>query len=204
MNENALTTIRAEMPAYLSVDVETAGPTPDQFALLSIGACTICQPRQTFYVELQPDRESFDPQAMAIHGLDLDALRRNGLPPDRALLKFEEWVQQVVPPPHKPIFVAFNAPFDWMFVHTYFMRYLKRNPFGHKALDIKAFYMGLSGQPWEKTTGSHLHRLFRQADGLTHNALQDALDQAILFENMLAMLERDKPNSFPVREVSDE
>lgn len=204
MGDTALPDIQAEMPAYISVDVETAGPTPDQFALLSIGACTISQPRQTFYVELQPDRELFDPQAMAIHGLSLEALHRTGTPPQQALLKFEAWVHQVVLPPHKPIFVAFNAPFDWMFVHTYFLRYLKRNPFGHKALDIKAFYMGLSGQPWEKTSGSHLHRLFRQAEGLTHNALQDALDQAILFENMLAMLERDKPNFFPVWEVSDE
>jgi DNA polymerase III epsilon subunit-like protein len=191
MTTPSLTEIRAEMPAYISVDVETAGPTPDQFALLSIGACTVRQPRQTFYVEIQPDRDAVDGQAMAVHGLDMEMLRKNGLPPAQALLNFEAWVHQVVPPSHRPIFVAFNAPFDWMFVHTYFIRYLGRNPFGHKALDIKAFYMGVSGQPWEKTSGSHLHRLFRQADGLTHNALQDALDQAILFENMLAMLERD-------------
>ncbi|MFN7036360.1 MAG: 3'-5' exoribonuclease domain-containing protein [Bellilinea sp.] len=191
MTTQSLAEIRAEMPAYISVDVETAGPTPDQFALLSIGACTVLQPRQTFYVEIQPDRDAIDPQALAVHDLEMETLRKNGLPPEQALLNFETWVHQVVPPPHKPIFVAFNAPFDWMFVHTYFIRYLGRNPFGHQALDIKAFYMGLSGQPWEKTSGSRLHRLFRQADGLTHNALQDALDQAILFENMLAMLERD-------------
>lgn len=191
MTTQSLAEIHAEMPAYISVDVETAGPTPDQFALLSIGACTVLQPRQTFYVEIQPDRDAIDPQALAVHGLEMETLRKNGLPPEQALLNFETWVHQVVPPPHKPIFVAFNAPFDWMFVHTYFIRYLGRNPFGHQALDIKAFYMGLSGQPWEKTSGSRLHRLFRQADGLTHNALQDALDQAVLFENMLAMLERD-------------
>jgi DNA polymerase III epsilon subunit-like protein len=200
MNSQSLSDIRAEMPAYISVDVETAGPTPDQFALLSIGACTVLHPRQTFYVELQPDRDAIDPQAAAVHGLSLETLRQNGLPPEQALLKFEAWLQQVVPPAHKPIFVAFNAPFDWMFVHTYFIRYLGRNPFGHKALDIKAFYMGLSGQPWEKTSGSHLHRLFRQADGLTHNALQDALDQATLFENMLALLERDQSNPVSAKE----
>lgn len=200
MHPSALPAIRAEMPAYISVDVETAGPTPDQFALLSIGACTICQPRQTFYMDLQPDRDAVDPQAVAVHGLSMEALRKNGTPPEQALLNFETWVHRVVPPPHKPIFVAFNAPFDWMFVHTYFIRYLGRNPFGHKALDIKAFYMGLSGQPWENTTGSRLHRLFRQADGLTHNALQDALDQAILFENMLAMLERDPSNPVSAKE----
>lgn len=192
MSAQSFAEIRAEMPAYISVDVETAGPTPDQFALLSIGACTVIQPRQTFYVEIQPDRDAVDPQAIAVHGLSMETLRRNGLPPEEALLKFEAWIHQVVPPPRKPIFMAFNAPFDWMFINTYFMRYLKRNPFGHSALDIKAFYMGLSGQPWANTSGSRLHRLFREADGLTHHALQDALDQAILFENMLTMLEREK------------
>ncbi|MEW6648721.1 MAG: 3'-5' exonuclease [Chloroflexota bacterium] len=181
--------IRDEMAAYICVDVETAGGVPDQYALLSIGACTIARPRQTFYIELQPDRDACDPQAMAIHGLSLDALRRHGVPPARALEQFEAWIKQMVPAPLKPIFVAFNAPFDWMFMHTYFLRYLQRDPFGHKALDIKAFYMGMSGKPWQRTSGAELHRLVRQADGLTHNALQDALDQADLFEKLLDQIE---------------
>lgn len=177
--------IHQEIAAYICVDVETAGGIPDQYALLSIGACTVARPRQTFYLELQPDRDAFDPQAMAIHGLSLDALHCHGTPPALAMEQFENWVKQTVAPPLKPIFVAFNAPFDWMFVHTYFVRYLQRNPFGHKALDIKAFYMGMSGKPWERTSGAELHRLVRHADGLTHNALQDAIDQADLFEKLL-------------------
>ena len=33
---------------------ETAGPNPADYALLSIGACTLLEPRATFYAELQP------------------------------------------------------------------------------------------------------------------------------------------------------
>ncbi len=40
------------------------------------------------------------------------------------------------------MFVALNAPFDWMFVADAFWRYLGRNPFGPSALDIKALYLG--------------------------------------------------------------
>ncbi len=41
-------------PGYVSVDVETSGPTPAGYSLLSIGACLVADPGREFYVELQP------------------------------------------------------------------------------------------------------------------------------------------------------
>jgi ribonuclease T len=178
--------IYAELHAYISVDVETAGPIPDRFALLSIGACTITHPRQTFYIELQPDRDLFDPQASAIHGLDPVVLARQGIPPFQAMTLFNDWVLQAVPDGNRPVFVAFNAPFDWMFINDYFLRYLGKNPFGHSALDIKALYMGAAGKPWSKTTSNELHHLYLDDRKLSHNALEDAIDQAIIFERIIA------------------
>ncbi len=169
----------------ISVDVETAGPNPGSFALLSIGACTLIHPRQTFYVELKPDRFDFQPQAMEIHGLDLDRLAREGVPPREALLRFEDWIGAAVPKDRQPIFLAFNAPFDWMFLNDYFYRYLGRNPFGHSALDIKAYYMGASKVPWCQTSGSEMRRIFLGGKNLSHNALEDAVEQAVLFEKIL-------------------
>lgn len=68
------------------------------------------------------------------------------------MLKFSQWISRVVPEGSQPVFTAFNAPFDWMFINDYFHRYLGYNPFGHKALDIKAFYMGLRKTNWLKTS----------------------------------------------------
>jgi ribonuclease T len=51
---------------YIVVDVEASGPTPGQYSLLSIGACTPGGSRQTFYVELQPDSDVFTPEAMEV------------------------------------------------------------------------------------------------------------------------------------------
>ena len=76
---------------------------------------------------------------MEIHGLDLARLTVEGVEPEQALIRFEQWLNQVIPVQIQPIFLAFNAPFDWMFVNDYFQHYLERNPFGHNALDIKAF-----------------------------------------------------------------
>lgn len=175
-----------ELRTFIAVDVETSGPYPGKYSLLSIGACTLLEPRQTFYVELQPTSLHFDPQAVAISGLDLAELSKTGLPPEEAMTRFEAWLIEVLPAGSKPVFVAFNAPFDWMFVSDYFYRFLGRQPFGHAALDIKAFYMGMSGGAWAETSMKYVSQRYLDDRHLTHNALKDAIDQADIFVKMLA------------------
>jgi ribonuclease T len=170
---------------YICVDVETAGPIPGQYAMLSIGACLVEDPSTTFYVELQPDRPDFLPEAMAISGLSLDSLKQNGSAPQAAMQAFADWIKTVVPEGRKVVFVALNAPFDWMFVNDYFHRYLGHNPFGHSALDIKAYYMGFAGVAWSETSMRHISTNFLHEKHLVHNALRDAQDQAEIFLEIL-------------------
>lgn len=171
--------------AYISVDVETAGPIPAHYSLLSIGACTVFEPVQTFYVELKPVTMGAIPEALAISKLVMEDLAKTGDEPDTAMSKFDDWVKEVVPPDSKPVFVAFNAPFDWMFINDYFHRYLGRNPFGHSALDVKSFYMGLKGVRWKQTGMASVTGEYLDNRSLTHHALNDALDQAELFRKLL-------------------
>ena len=185
--------IAAELPLYISVDIETAGPTPHDYSMLSIGACTLPEPRQTFDILLQPVNERMEPEAHAIHKLSPARLRDKGLPPHEAMLHFEAWLAQVIPAGRQPIFVAFNAPFDWMFVNEYFHRYLGRNPFGHSALDIKALLMGARGVAWEQTSRRQIAVQDHKTKPLTHLALQDALDQADLFALLLDELASRQP-----------
>ena len=170
---------------YISVDVETAGPNPGGYAMLSIGACTVAEPVETFYVEIKPDKDAFSLEALEVSGLSMDELRENGVPPERAMGQFADWVNNVTPENNRPIFVAFNAPFDWAFVNDYFHRYLGHNPFGHSALDMKAYFMGASGVAWSDTGFEKATSYYKINHPLTHNALQDALDQAELFRKML-------------------
>ena len=174
-----------EYKSYVSVDIETAGPSPSQYSLLSIGACMVCDPQRTFYVELQPVNDEFLPAALSISGLSMEKLAESGLAPAEATARFEIWAKEQVPEGQRPIFVAFNAPFDWMFVNDYFHRYIGQNPFGHSAIDIKAFFMGVAGVSWEETAMRRLATLYSDTRKLTHHALQDAADQARLFRNML-------------------
>lgn len=170
---------------YVSVDVETAGPNPSQYSLLTIGACALGARTGSFYVELKPVNDKITPEAYAVHHLDLKRLTERGKPPLEAMTSFESWLKAETPVGKKPVFVAFNAPFDWMFVCDYFHRFLGRNPFGHNALDIKAFYAGLTGAAWSDTSLSAIRQCYLGQREITHHALRDALDQAEVFMKML-------------------
>ena len=170
---------------YISVDVETAGPSPGEYALLSIGACLVDDVEASFYVELIPDKARIEPSAMKISGLDPKKLEQDGMAPNEAMQAFERWILANSPQGRQPVFVAFNAAFDWMFVADYFHRYLGRNPFGHRALDMKALFMGVHAVPWDETGMAAVTRTLGLSIELSHNALEDAQDQAIIFNALL-------------------
>ncbi len=186
---------RADLPVtFISVDIEAAGPSPSGYAMLSIGACLVDEPdaplgygvAPDFYAELQPDRDGVVASAMAVGGFTLDGLRATGTPPAEALRAFADWIEAVTPRGHRPVMVGFNAAFDWMFVADYVHRYLGRNPFGHSALDIKAYYLGVTGSSWPATSMPFVAERYGLDISLTHNALDDARDQAALFRAVRA------------------
>ena len=171
---------------YISVDVETSGPIPGEFSLLSIGACLVSQPSTSIYLELQPDSPKHDPEALAISGLQLAELERVGLAPQDAMRALENWISAVCPAGQKAVFVGLNAPFDWSFINYYFHKYLGNNPFGFTAIDMKAYFMGAFGCSWRETKSSHMIPALNPHRAPNHNALDDARFQAELFAKMLA------------------
>jgi DNA polymerase III epsilon subunit-like protein len=166
---------------FVSVDIEAAGPNPGQYSMLAIGACLVDDPDEGFYVELQPTSDDVLPSALAVSGLSMDELRRHGRPPAEAMADFGGWIERVTPAGTLPVFVGFNAPFDWMFVNEYFHRHLGRNPFGHVAVDIKSYAMGREGCTVADTSLARLGDRYGGTASLTHHALEDARVQADLF-----------------------
>jgi ribonuclease T len=178
---------RVRPERLISVDVETAGPTPGDYAMISIGACLVDEPDRGFYVELKPDRDAVVESALKVSGLDMAELKANGTDPKQAIEEFAQWIRDVVPPQtHRAVFVGFNAVFDWMFVNEYFVRYGIENPFGHGGIDIKSYYVGMMGSTWEQTSMKHLSPKYLAGRPLSHNALGDARDQAELFRAISA------------------
>jgi len=172
-------------PSWVSIDVETSGPDPSRHALLSIGACLVAEPEVGFYVELKPDQKTVDPQAMAVHGLQMRRLRASGTDPALAMSALQDWLEVQVP--GRAIMVGFNAPFDWMFINQYFWYYLGGNPLGHSAIDIKALAMGWLLVPWQQTSFAALAARCQLATSLGHHALDDARQQAQLLRAIVQL-----------------
>jgi DNA polymerase III epsilon subunit-like protein len=168
---------------FISVDIEAAGPFPPTYSMLSLGAAVVANSQLTFYVEIKPVSDEFVPDAMKVVGRTLEDFARVGRDPKEAMTAFREWLQTVAKD-HKPVFVGFNATFDWAFVNFYFHKYLGENPFGFGGLDIKSYYMGMTGCAWEDTRSSHIAKEFKSPSPHTHQALDDAIEQGEMFRRM--------------------
>jgi DNA polymerase III epsilon subunit-like protein len=148
---------------YFCVDVESSGPIPGMHNLLSVGITHVrrfqgtYQPFKDLYVELKPVYPIFDDAAMAVNKLDPKALAVSGLAPRDAMLALTEWIRaQQQDDRERPVFVAHNAPFDWMFYAYYCGHFDVPNLFGHSALDTKALAMGRLELAWNQTSLKHV------------------------------------------------
>lgn len=168
---------------YFSVDIESAGPIPESTACYH-RACVVDDPSQTFYVEVAPLSRDFVPEAINVSGFDLARLEKEGQPPQEAMPAFRRWVEAAAGDA-KPVFVGFNACYDWQFVNWYLESFAGGRPFGFGGVDIKSYFMGIRGNLWAATTSSQLPLEFQPDTPQTHNALDDARAQASTFAKLL-------------------
>lgn len=169
---------------YFSVDIETSGPIPHKYSMLSLGACIVGHLDTTFYAEIIPISDIFLPEALEVSGFSLDYLKDKGRSPQEVMVLFKNWI--ISNSKGKiPIFVGFNAPFDWQFVNWYFHMFLSDNPFGINAIDIKAYFMGANHTSWANTSSRNLPDWLNVENKNEHNALSDAISQGIIFERLL-------------------
>jgi DNA polymerase III epsilon subunit-like protein len=175
---------------FISVDIEASGPIPGEYSLLSIGACVVGETDRTFYAELKPLHDNFTEKAIEVSGLSMEKLKITGEEPRLAMERFERWIKQVAGN-NRPVFVAFNATFDWSFTHWYWIKFLGRDPFGISGLDIKAYFMGKHHTAWGETIKKNVRLKYQPQTTHTHMALDDAKEQAEIFAQMLL---ETKPN----------
>lgn len=180
---------------YFSLDCEASGLLPPLYNLLSIGV-TCLRPTsdhhvlgETLYLELRPIFPGFDRDALAVCGLDVERLKREGLEPQAAMKKLSHWVQQENRgSSDRPVFVGHNAVFDWAYIAYYYAHFGLENPFGYKAIDIKSLAMGRLGISWGATSKETLQTLLRlppQDPAQVHRADYDAWYQALILKSLL-------------------
>ncbi|HWK27052.1 MAG TPA: hypothetical protein VNS09_10830 [Solirubrobacter sp.] len=189
-------TDRPRPDLYISADVETDGPVPGIYSLLSFGLYVVgsydgqrlrrpASP-QTLYRELRPISDEFEADALVVNGLDRDRLTVEGVEPSVAMEEAAAWVTEVAGG-HRPVLVAYPVAFDWSFLYWYFERFTAAgSPFGHSScLDIRTLYQAQTGTVFDLSGKRNMPPELLPNERHTHNALEDAIEQGELFANLV-------------------
>ncbi len=155
--------------AYIMVDVESDGPIPGDFSMISFGAVLVNeQLDQTFYGRLKPISAKFIPEALAVSGHS----REETLTfedPQKVMENFANWIKKTSK--DRPIFISDNNGFDWMFICWYFHHFIGTNPFGFSSQNLGSLYKGIEKDTFQ--TFKHLRKTKH-----THNPVDDAKGNA--------------------------
>jgi hypothetical protein len=192
---------------YFSADVETDGPIPGPFSLLSFALVyagrfdgeSFSPPahyRQSFYRELKPISTEFEPEALRVNGLDRERLYLNGRDPTDAMSEASQWVREVAGI-GRPVLVAYPLSFDWSWLYWYFVRFSRDgSPFSHSScFDIKTAYAVKARLPIAQAGRSTINTQLRSTHTHSHNALDDAIEQAEVFAKVFRWRNMDDPGT---------
>lgn len=181
---------------YFSADVETDGPIPGPFSMLSFALVyagrfdgTRFQHPQafdkTFYQELKPISDNYETEALRVNGLDRERLRREGSPPKIVMTEAARWVNEVAGD-GRPVLVAYPLSFDWTWLYWYFIRYsAEGSPFSYSGCyDLKTAFAVKAEIPIAEAGRNQLLPKLRSIQRHTHHALDDAREQAEIFVNL--------------------
>ena len=165
---------------YLMVDIEADGPIPGDYSMISFAAIVV-EPAldRTFAARLRPISDKWVPEALAVSGHSREQTLAFA-DPKTEMERFAAWLGGLG---KRPIFVADNNGFDWMFVCWYFHHFTGGNPFGHSSQNLGSLYKGLVRDM--RASFKHLKRTPH-----THDPLDDARGNA---EAMLELVKIGLP-----------
>jgi hypothetical protein len=175
---------------YVSTDVETDGPIPGPHSLLSFASAAYRPdktPVGTFSANLHTlPGAAGHPETMAWWQTKPEAwaaARADLRDPAEALPAYVAWVKALL---GTPVFVAYPAGFDFLFVYWYLIRFAGESPFSFSALDVKTYAMAVLRTDYRQSVKRNMPREWFDPLPHTHRALDDAIEQGALFCNMLA------------------
>ena len=155
--------------SYIMVDIESDGPIPGDFSMVSFGAVVVDKKLdRTFYGKLKPISEKWIPEALNVSGHTREETMRFS-EPKKVMLEFKEWIK--VNSKGRPIFISDNNGFDWMFICWYFHHFIGENPFGHSSRRLSDLFCGLQKDTFAKW--KHLRKTSH-----SHNPGDDAMGNA--------------------------
>lgn len=182
--------------AYFSADVETDGPIPGPYSMLSFAIVyagsfdgkNFIRPKeldQVFYAEIKPISTEYQQEALDVNKLDRARLSQVGEEPSQAMSRAYDWVRSVAGQRH-PVLVAYPVSFDWTWLYWYFVAFCnKGSPFNHsRCFDIKTALAVKTRTAISQSGRSRIPFELRSHQNHTHHAKDDAIEQAEIFANV--------------------
>jgi len=155
--------------AYIMVDVESDGPVPGDYSMISFGAVLVDENLNiTFYGQLKPISEKYIPEALAVSGHTRDETLLFD-EPKIVMENFANWIKSNCK--DKAIFISDNNGFDWMFICWYFHHFTGSNPFGHSSQNLGSLFKGVVKDTFQNF--KHLRKTKH-----THHPVDDAKGNA--------------------------
>jgi DNA polymerase III epsilon subunit-like protein len=155
--------------AYVMVDVESDGPIPGDYSMISFGAVLVREGLDRFFAgRLRPISENWVPEALAVSGFTREQTL-DFKDPKRVMEDFRRWLDETGD--KRLLFISDNNGFDWQFINWYFWHFTGDNPFGHSSTNLGSLYKGLVQDTFK--TFKHL-----RVTPHTHDPVDDARGNA--------------------------
>jgi DNA polymerase III epsilon subunit-like protein len=127
--------------SFIVVDVETDGPIPGKYSMVSFGAVVLEETlSRTFYRKLKPISAEWIPEALAVSGFSREQHDTFDNPVD-VMRQFHNWLNTNAV--GRPVFISDNVAFDWQWINYYFHFFVGSNPFGFSGRRIGDLYCGM-------------------------------------------------------------
>lgn len=194
---NNLMTNNMKKELFFSTDIESDGPIPAVNSMLSFASAAFdphaskFEILDTFSANLELlEGAKANPKTDQFWKDNWDAYqetRQNMLSPDVAMVNYVKWIKELCQKHNAtPVFAAYPAGYDFMFVYWYLIRFAEESPFSFSAFDLKSYASAYLKLPYRQSTKRNIpKKFFTSQVAHSHVALDDAIEQGELIYNFV-------------------
>ena len=176
---------------FVSIDIETTGPVPGLYSMISLGAAAFTAsgglvPVSTFQANLKElpgaERDDETMDWWANHVEAWEEAREKPEDMEEVMRSFQLWITSLGP---NVVPVYYPSGYDLPFISYYCQRFLGKVFLTHRAIDIQTLAWSLLGSPFVKNCRrSSFPKPWLIDNKKKHQAVDDAIEQGQMFMRM--------------------
>lgn len=174
---------------YFSIDIETDGPIPFDYSMLSFGVVAFEADgtvRGTYEANLDriPGAQQHPDTMKNFWEKNPEAWEyctSNTRPAKEVMPEFDAWVRDLTVDRRRSA-ICYPSGFDFTFLFPYLMRYSGSSPFMFSCIDVRSYVSGMRNCEYSKAGKSYWPKRWKNKSlKHTHKAIDDAVEQGLSF-----------------------